>query len=366
MSEYEKRARSSAVQDAIVNELLDMVIDGGLQPGDRLPTRNEIIEQFGASRETVQSAFERLQEDGFVIPRGRAGTFIAKKLPHLTRYALVFPFTAPDKGSDIFTTKIMTGARMLSQRFGVEFPMYVMESVTSCDAYRRLLRDVRTRRLAGIIFVRELLIESDDPVLKLSSIPMVVLVPRTMPPLSCISVELGGANSFFERALEYLAAQQRRHIALLAVSGIEQERMDYYHHRVKEYGMYAPLHWMQAADPYVCPSWANNLTQLLFHANERERPDGFIITDDNLVNHACAGLVSAGVRTPDDVTVVAHENFPAVSPPVLNIARLGYDVHAALETCVDMINKKNKKEAVPASMCIPARFEWELRETASP
>ena len=36
-----------------------------------------------------------------------------------------------------------------------------------------------------------------------------------------------------------------------------------------------------------------------------ERPDGLVIWDDNLVDSALSGIVAAGVRVPDEVSVCA-------------------------------------------------------------
>ena len=40
---------------------------------------------------TTQRAFERLQAEGFVAARGKAGTFVTERPPPLYNYAMVFP-----------------------------------------------------------------------------------------------------------------------------------------------------------------------------------------------------------------------------------------------------------------------------------
>ena len=52
----------------------------------------------------------------------------------------------------------------------------------------------------------------------------------------------------------------------------------------------------------------------MLHGPAHDRPDALVITDDNLVPAATAGVLAAGRRVPADLEVVAHANFPHVTP----------------------------------------------------
>lgn len=55
--------------------LRDQIQEGGLLPGQALPSENDLASQMGVSRITVRKALDRLEEDGFVIRRrGRTTT----------------------------------------------------------------------------------------------------------------------------------------------------------------------------------------------------------------------------------------------------------------------------------------------------
>ena len=90
-------------------------------------------------------------------------------------------------------------------------------------------------------------------------------------------------------------------------------------------------------------------------------PDALLISDDNLVEHATAGLVAAGARVPEDVEVVAHCNFPWPTPSVLSVERLGYDAREVLDRCLRAID--DRRSGVPGSdnVDVPVRFEREVR-----
>ena len=54
---------------------------GELLPGDRLPTVRAAAAALALAPNTVARAYRELEEDGWLIGRGRAGTFVADRLP---------------------------------------------------------------------------------------------------------------------------------------------------------------------------------------------------------------------------------------------------------------------------------------------
>jgi GntR family transcriptional regulator len=49
------------------------------QVGERLPTEMALSDQFGVSRETIRKSLTRLEQNGIIRRRQRAGTFLAKR-----------------------------------------------------------------------------------------------------------------------------------------------------------------------------------------------------------------------------------------------------------------------------------------------
>jgi DNA-binding transcriptional regulator YhcF (GntR family) len=54
---------------------------GVLLPGDRLPTVRAYAKDLGLAPNTVARAYRELEAGGWLVGRGRAGTFIADRLP---------------------------------------------------------------------------------------------------------------------------------------------------------------------------------------------------------------------------------------------------------------------------------------------
>jgi GntR family transcriptional regulator len=52
-----------------------------LLPGDRLPPVRVLADQLGLAPNTVARAYRELEEQGWLVGRGRAGTFVSDRLP---------------------------------------------------------------------------------------------------------------------------------------------------------------------------------------------------------------------------------------------------------------------------------------------
>lgn len=71
---------SSAPAYAIIkNHLLNLIESGELTPGDKVPSENELVNQFSVSRMTARRALTELQDDDVLIRTQGLGTFVADK-----------------------------------------------------------------------------------------------------------------------------------------------------------------------------------------------------------------------------------------------------------------------------------------------
>jgi len=105
------------------------------------------------------------------------------------------------------------------------------------------------------------------------------------------------------------------------------------------------------------PEAAMNIMRLMMRAGQVDRPDGLIITNDNLVDDTIAGLLAERVRVPDDMEVVAHCNFPWPPVKTMPIKRLGLDVPDLLRRGIDLIDRKRTGQDIPSLVNIPAVWE---------
>lgn len=61
----------------IINELHAMLRQGVLKPGDKLPSREELVERYGVTRATVNRAVGELLREGLLKAAQRGGTFVS-------------------------------------------------------------------------------------------------------------------------------------------------------------------------------------------------------------------------------------------------------------------------------------------------
>ena len=66
---HSRRTRPLHVAEAIK----DWVVDGGLQPGDRLPGESELLARFGMAKGTIREAMQVLQAQGLVVTKTGPG-----------------------------------------------------------------------------------------------------------------------------------------------------------------------------------------------------------------------------------------------------------------------------------------------------
>jgi DNA-binding GntR family transcriptional regulator len=62
--------------DVVLSELRRAIIEGEFPPGSKLPNEEALCERFSVSRITLREAVRGLIEDGYVIRRQGAGTFV--------------------------------------------------------------------------------------------------------------------------------------------------------------------------------------------------------------------------------------------------------------------------------------------------
>ncbi|MEE1823490.1 GntR family transcriptional regulator [Streptomyces sp. BE20] len=81
MIEYriERRSGVSTYQQ-IVQQTKQALRLGMLQPGDKLPTAREVVEQTAINPNTVLKAYRELEREGLVEPRPGLGTFVRRSL----------------------------------------------------------------------------------------------------------------------------------------------------------------------------------------------------------------------------------------------------------------------------------------------
>jgi len=67
--------------EAVKASLRQRIADGGWQPGMRLPSERELVQEFGCARMTVHRALRELDDEGLIERRQGSGSYVAQLHP---------------------------------------------------------------------------------------------------------------------------------------------------------------------------------------------------------------------------------------------------------------------------------------------
>jgi GntR family transcriptional repressor for pyruvate dehydrogenase complex len=76
-------AKPSKLTEVVAERLLDMIREGTLEPGVKLPTEKEFAESFGVGRGSVREALQSLEHVGLIESRPGIGRFLKEGAPKL-------------------------------------------------------------------------------------------------------------------------------------------------------------------------------------------------------------------------------------------------------------------------------------------
>lgn len=342
-------------QRVVLETLRHEIVTGRYPPAARLPVQTELTARFGVGSSTVAQALAVLGREGFVTSRRGAGCAVCEKPPHLHNIVVaVSERHAPNRHWSNYYVAVTRVASDLRAETGR--PIRLMEELEdrTGESHRMLHQLVQTQCVAGIVFVNPPLRLAGTAILDAPGIPRVVASTKDSKAFNT-RVALNGR--FIEKALDYLLAQGRRNIALLtSTAGWDHEHGAHIRNVVALSGVCSPPHW-QIPISIQTPQTAQSVVRLLMHG--RERPDALIVTDDNLVDEAVAGLVVEGVRVPDELEVVAHCNFPWPPTKALAIRRLGPDIGRMMRESIATIDCLRRGQAAPAVIECEAVWEAE-------
>lgn len=338
-------------QQVIVTTLRSRIVSGVLPLGSCLSSR-AIRQEFGACATTTQAAIKQLVEDGFLRTEAKRGTYVSLDPPHLTTYGVLFPdrpLAAPPDGT---MNSVLAYQCLARQQVGVQ-RLQLYFGVTGHiddEDYQRALADIAAHRLAGLF------------ILYPHTIPGSLLV--TQSGLARVSLEqptanlcgiLGSQELFFTKALDYLAAQGRRKIAILGCPLANGNK--YCQELIMCRGMAIHPHWFIPA----LPNSEDRLVLLrrfvhLLLNDPHDRPDCLLVSDDVGVDSVVAGIIDAGLRVGEDIEVVAHCNYPLLKPDQWPVTRLGWPVSAVLDTAFTLLERQRNGKAIPPEITIPFVF----------
>ena len=75
------QVRRQRLSEQVTGQIQELIVKGGLKPGDKIPPERKLAEQLGVSRTVIREATKALQERGLVKVLTGSGSFVSQVKP---------------------------------------------------------------------------------------------------------------------------------------------------------------------------------------------------------------------------------------------------------------------------------------------
>jgi len=95
------------IYEQVIQQIKDMIADGTLKSGDKLPTERKLAEKFNVSRSSIREALRSLENIGIVESKQGEGNFIGRNIENILYEPLSILFMLQDNTSqEIFELRM--------------------------------------------------------------------------------------------------------------------------------------------------------------------------------------------------------------------------------------------------------------------
>jgi DNA-binding LacI/PurR family transcriptional regulator len=347
------RGRPNAKLREVVSRIRSSIISGQFPPGSRLQTYDEMGPLLEVSRATLRHAIGILKREGFIESVERSGMHVSPSPPHLRRYGLVFREVGMEGR---FRQALAHIAEELTQAGEVEVVVFHgIHPGSDHPDWERFRQEIHSRRLAGILVLSQGEYLRGTGALEDETLPKIAVRDQAEPGFKRIILD---NQSFTDQGVDWLLSQGRRRLAAIA-NGMP----DCFLRSCATRGIAVPPERLITIG-LDFPSAAQNIAHLLLSLPPDHRPDGLFILNDNFVEYACAGLIAAQARVPEDLSVVVHCCWPWPVPSVIPLVRVGFDAREVVQQALQMINAARRGKPV-GDVSISAKFPQKAPVAAS-
>lgn len=334
--------------ERIVKELRSQILSGERGPGSKLPTYDELMEQFEVTRPTVARALAALRAQGLVTVQGTRGVYVSGEFPHHRRYLWI---TSEHPGHLEWTTFMATFLDLIENNQtglpGEVVPLVGVDGRENNPAYQQLCEAIRDESAAGM-FVMNSATTYVLPILEEPNLPRAAI----WAPLPHSGLVRLAFDELIQRACKSLLQGGQR----LAVLSPHRANLEAAERCLLELGVAKE----NLATHLVTPVGCESVTRLVM--DRKDRPDAVFVTDDNLLEPFLAGLAQCGLRAKRDVYVLGHCNWPRPIGGAAGIDHIGFDVREILAAGKECIEAQRAGEKAPTRVVQP-RFASELLES---
>ncbi|GAA4235104.1 DNA-binding LacI/PurR family transcriptional regulator [Streptosporangium album] len=311
----------------LATELRAEIRSGLWAAGAKLPTEQEISRTHGVSLTTVRRAVDELVEEGLVVRRQGAGTFMVQQAPAVRGEAALVGVVVPD--TTLYYPKVLEGIEEALTAAGARLML-------ACSRYRPAEEEAALRRMLdsgvdGLLVVPTLIGRADPAAVidRLTGLPVpAVLIERGLdsgddPSEHVRTDHVAGGYA----AVLHLAALGHTRLALLTRSGNPTSAPvgRGFEKAVADLGLWT-------AEPFSTPQseWSADVADGQVRRVTSEGATAVVCFGDREAIMVVSAARRVGLAVPEDLAIVAYDDeiaelaevpLTAVSPPKRHLGR---------------------------------------------
>lgn len=349
-----------------------LIREGSLKPGQRLPPHQELCELVGVGHSTLQRALQSLTRQGYVLRRRRQGSFIAE--PESSRREVMVavmtrtPFDPASSPFDHLVARNLVDVLAdAHQTFRFYHNHFVGRGHTlqAQEMDPQLLKDVQAGRIAGLLAAGAFPPDAEDlwRDLQRQKIPVVEMSSPTGTVSYSVNLDY---NSLIDETLSCVKESDCRSVALISHELPFFDVRTRFASGAQAVGLKTHDDWILTIDAIPNQPLGQDLFQELWR--KRQKPDAVIVLDDVLAQGVAMGVFKTGLSVPNDLVLVAHATLGAdLAYPVL-VREVAFDPRELIQASWQMLSArmkglpvKNRKVLIPARISNQANDEPHLR-----
>jgi len=307
--------------------LLKEIRNGRFQPGGRIPSEREIAESYGISRASVRESISELLNSGLLFRTVGKGTFVS---PDISAAARTERATASEPHNIAFIisenifhfvqtgyNKILAGVQEVAATEGWRLLFHTVGD--DANNPRLLsLRNTQNRSLDGCVIVGGVRRHVLD-LLQEERIPT-ILVDLLISDEEAAAVTIDYARGA-RLGMRHLYELGHRNIGYVGFSGSQKYRG--YWQCLEELGLrYDPRYVEFLHELNLQPGILAGFQAIQRMVAASNLPSALLITNDFVALGVMEGLSIAGVRTPDQISIVGFDDLGQKTSPPLTTVRV--------------------------------------------
>jgi GntR family transcriptional regulator of arabinose operon len=296
----------------VFDAIKEAILTGNYEPGQKLPSEAQLLEEFGTSRITVIRALRELQQRGLVRRRAGSGTYVTEGVP--SGGSLLFGLLIPNLGETEIFGPICQGMAESAQRrnhallWGDITPSSTEKESQTLD----LCRQYVAKKVAGVFFAplertpqNDRINQAAVAVLEEASIPVVLLDRNFLPypsgsPYDLVAIDHRRAGFMATEHLLKLGSERIAFVAYTHSASTVDARIAGYREALFVAGvsLEPSLVWRLSGEG------ANELGPMV----KKLKPQAIVCANDRTAGQVMHTLIELGYQIPDQVRIVGIDD----------------------------------------------------------